>query len=174
MISWSNAVSIVWLILWLWCLWAWCCLMLFLTVDVELFFSCDPTVGRCLSDGPRPELVFWLMGWSTSGLLSWDGGSLIAFTTFGLVCTLESPVTRGGSSHFILAMKSIISAFICGSNLSLSVLVCGAGLFELRFWFGPLNILLALLVKFGSLKTWSRASVRLQSAIWWRWWFSPK
>ena len=71
------------------------------------------------------------------------GGFLIALTTFGfftlesttfsLSCTLESPVTRGGSSHFILATKSIMAAFICGSNLSLSVLVCGAGLFELRF-----------------------------------------
>ena len=71
------------------------------------------------------------------------GGFLIALTTFcsctlesttfGFFGTLESPVTRGCSSHFILAIKSIMNAFICGSNLSLSVLVCGAGLFELRF-----------------------------------------
>ena len=72
-----------------------------------------------------------------------EGGFLIALTTFcscalelttfGSFVALESPVTRGCSSHFILAIKSIMVAFICGSNLSLSVLVCGAGLFELRF-----------------------------------------
>ena len=71
------------------------------------------------------------------------GGFLIALTTFcsftlesttfGFSCTLESPVTRGGSFHFILATRSIMAALICGSILSLSELVCGTGLFGLRF-----------------------------------------
>ena len=61
------------------------------------------------------------------------GSFTLESTTFGLSGTLESPVTRGCSSHFILAIKSIMAAFICGSNLSLSVLVCGAGLFGLQF-----------------------------------------
>ena len=72
-----------------------------------------------------------------------EGGFLIALTTFcscalelttfGSFVALESPVTRGCSSHFIFAIKSIMAAFICGSSLSWSVLVCGAGLVELRF-----------------------------------------
>ena len=75
-----------------------------------------------------------------------EGGFLIALTTlcscalelttFGSFVALESPVTRGCSSHFIFAIKSIMAAFIFGSVMSGSVLVCGvelAELAELRF-----------------------------------------
>ena len=118
----------------------------------------DSTVGKRLSVGSLSELVSWLIDWSTSGLLLGGrgsvmalitfgfsgGGFLIALTTygfsgtlestiFGFSCTLESPVTRGVSFHFILATRSIMAALICGSILSLSELVCGTGLFGLRF-----------------------------------------
>ena len=93
------------------------------------------------------------------------GSFTLGSTTFGFSCTLESPVTRGCSTHFILATKSIMAAFICGSSLTLSVLVGGAGLFELRFWSGLLKILRALLVKFGLLNSLSKSSVLLHSDI---------
>ena len=44
-------------------------------------------------------------------------GSLIAFTTTDLVLTLESPVTRVDLFHFILAMRSMRAALVCGSRL---------------------------------------------------------
>ena len=59
------------------------------------------------------------------------GSFTLESTTFGLSGTLESPVTRGCSSHFIFAIKSIMAAFIFGSVMSGSVLVCGAELAEL-------------------------------------------
>ena len=113
-------------------------------------------------------MALMTFGFSGGGFLialTTFGSFTLGSTTFGFSCTLESPVTRGCSTHFILATKSIMAAFICGSSLTLSVLVGGAGLFELRFWSGLLKILRALLVKFGLLNSLSKSSVLLHSDI---------
>ena len=113
-------------------------------------------------------MALMTFGFSGDGFLialTTCGSCTLGSTTFGFSCTLESPVTRGCRAHFNLAMASITAAFICGSSLTLSVLVGGVGLFELRFWSGLLKILRALLVKFGLLNNLSKSSVLLHSDI---------
>ena len=165
-------------------------------VSVELYlamydthFSSGLIVGRSRNDGLSSGLAFsllavcglvlWLTDWSVlDSLLSWFEGSLIAFTTIGLVCvvwSLESPVSRAGCFHFVLAMRSMRAALVWWSMV-VSV-PCGVWRLGLPWLFaglGLLNIFSALLVKFGSLKIWSRDSVLWHSAILWLVWFSRK
>ena len=116
-------------------------------------------------------MALMTFGFSGDGFLialTTCGSCTLGSTTFGFSCSLESPVTRGCRAHFILAIASIIVAFIpciSWSSLTLSVLVGGVGLFELRFWSGLLKILRALLVKFGLLNNLSKSSVLLHSDI---------
>ena len=115
-------------------------------------------------------MALMTFGFSGDGFLialTTCGFCTLGSTTFGFSCSLESPVTRGCRAHFILAIASIIVAFKSWSSLTLSVLVGGAGLFELRFWSGLLKILRALLVKFGLLYNLSKSSVLLHSDILW-------
>ena len=115
-------------------------------------------------------MALMTFGFSGDGFLialTTCGSCTLGSTTFGFSCSLESPVTRGCRAHFILAIASIIAAFIpciSWSSLTLSVLVGGVG-FEVRFWSGLLKILRALLVKFGLLYNLSKSSVLLHSDI---------